>query len=86
MGQCLKICEGLLPENGRLHRHFGNIHDNVNRNSVPTATQLNLTSKLQNSTIGKRNSAVIDAKSIKREYTTNISDVNSKLLTVIAKS
>ena len=23
MGQYLKICEGLFPENGRLHRDFG---------------------------------------------------------------
>ena len=35
MGQCLKICEGdFLPENGRLHRHFGQDFLNFDAKSI----------------------------------------------------
>ena len=34
MGQCLKICEGTLPDNGRLHRHFGRTFLNFDAKSI----------------------------------------------------
>ena len=39
MGQCLKICEGLLPENGRLHCYFWSDYLNFDARSLDAPIQ-----------------------------------------------